>query len=460
LFVWGILALGITLARLCHRNVLWVEEAYPAAAAAQLFHWLTPYLDYVFDKPPGSILVYAMWAAIPGVVQRLAGAAFVLLCSWLAFGFARDVWGRREGRLAAVLMAFHLTFYVPSAVIALAPDLLMVAPHLAAVWLAWRKRWLAAGGTAALAMLFHTKGIIVAAACLMWAPLSMLTSLAGLVLFLMPGYFEQVWDWGLRYSADTFVAHPGTEGAVRTASWLGFHAAAALGTLVYFFKERQGERLKMALWLLVSFLGIAAGSRFFPRYYFLALPCLVLLGARGVCLMPKRWMHAAALALLLIPFLRFGPRYWELAVHGDGDWADTAMNRDSRDAAQRILELARPSDTILVWGYRPDILVYTRLKLGAPFLDSQPLTGVLADRHLSDSAPTYGELAAQNRASLARLRPTWVIDGLGPYNSTLAVGNYSDLADWLSRYEVIFRTRGTIAYRLRKDQASLTGELP
>jgi hypothetical protein len=123
------------------------------------------------------------------------------------------------------------------------------------------------------------------------------------------------------------------------------------------------------------------------------------------------------------------------------------MNRDSRSVARELLGRAEPGDTILVWGYRPDILVYARLPLGAPFLDSQPLTGVLADRHLASSTPTAPDVAAANRTKLRSLSPTWVVDGLGPYNQNLAITAFPDLSGWLSYYEVAWITEGAVVYR-------------
>ena len=48
---------------------------------------------------------------------------------------------------------------------------------------------------------------------------------------------------------------------------------------------------------------------------------------------------------------------------------------------------ANAGDTLFVWGYRPEIYVYTGLPAATRFLDSQPLTGVPADRHLTQSEP-------------------------------------------------------------------------
>lgn len=119
------------------------------------------------------------------------------------------------------------------------------------------------------------------------------------------------------------------------------------------------------------------------------------------------------------------------------------MNHDSREAADRIGR----DGTLMVWGYRPDIFAYTRMKAGTRFLDSQPLTGVLADRHLTNAEVIAPEWAAQNRKELSRTTPTWIVDGLGPYNPTLAISNYPDLKEWLTGYREVGRTRGTIIYR-------------
>jgi hypothetical protein len=257
----------------------------------------------------------------------------------------------------------------------------------------------------------------------------------------LPAMWDQVWRWGAAYSRDTPLASPVREGLVRTLAWCGFQSTAVAGAVWCCWRERSRVLLP---WLALSLVMVCLGLRFSPRYYLVLLPPLVLAGARGLALMPAR-VRWGVLALLLIPAGRFGPRLLNTA-----DWADTAMNRDSAAAARWISGLAKPGDTILVWGYRPDILVYTRLPLGAPFLDSQPLTGVIADRHLTQSKPTFPELATRNRARLAGLSPTWIVDGLGPYNRDLAISNYPDLQAWLARYAEVQRTAGTRIYRLRR----------
>lgn len=424
-----------------------MEEAYPTAAAIQLLDGKSLYQDIWFDKPPLATLTYLLWGARIGVPLRIAGAVFVFLGCLLMYRLARSYWGPPEGRAAALFLGFFLTFGIPSAVMALAPDLLMLAPHIAAVYLAaCRKRPFLSGLAAGVAMLMNPKAVFVLAACALWTGRAWpwlltgfaLPNLAALAWFGRP-YFDEVWKWGAIYSGYGFAW---STGFTRTLNWAGFHAALLVGAAYAFFR---GKRLRVAAWMLLSLVAVAAGWRFFPRYYFQLLPALVLMAARGYTLLGRRrwiiWL------LLLIALVRFGPRYVTLAndaLHQrQSQWSDLAMNQDSRAAS----ELIGHEGTLLVWGYRPDIFVYTRLPAGTRFLDSQPLTGVLADRHLTNSDPTAPEWAAQNRRELIGTQPTWIADGLGLFNPALAITNYPDLREWLASYAEVGRTRYTVIYR-------------
>ncbi len=430
--------------RFTHRDILWVEEAYPSAAAIQLEQSRHLYSDFQFDKPPLSAAVYLLWRGEPGWPLRLAGALYVTLCCLLTWLIARRWWSLTEAWLAALLLAFYLTFGIPAAVMALAPDLLTILPVLGAVLASIHGHSYLAGFCLALAVGCNGKALLL-------LPLAGARGVISFAIFTAIGLigvdsvamWDQVWRWGAAYSRDSPVGSPVREGLMRTLAWCGFQVSAVIGAICFFRRERTHPMRLLAIWTALSLVMVCLGLRFSPRYYLVLLPPVVLAGARGLARMPPgvRW---AVLALLLIPAARFGPRY--AAVNAD--WADTAMNRDSAEASRLIAAQAKPGDTILVWGYRPDILVYTRLPLGTPFLDSQPLTGVIADRHLTRSDATFPELAAHNRQRLSTLAPTWVVDGLGPYNSQLAITNYPDLAAWMSRYGLAGETKGTRIYRL------------
>jgi len=490
--MFAIIAAVVVAARLCHSNVLWADDNLPLAAAMELARGKTLYRDVWFDKPPLVAWIALLWGARAGVALRLAGAAYVLAAAAIAWKFARSKWSPREGLLAAFLVAFFLTFDLPSAVIPLASDMLLILPHLAAIYFAWRGRAFWSGAAAGIGLSCSSKAVFVLAACALWqwrsSPLfsaARTTQRRGSVTrmtegaaarcalllagFLAPNaialgwmwlhgsaadYYRQVWQWGSIYAANTFVANPLTEGAKRTADWLGFHAALMMGAVVAIARDRKWRSV---MWIAIAFAGVIVGLRFFPRYYFLLLPPMTITAARGWALLTNSrlalFARVALIALLAIPFVRFAPGYVRLGRGGTS--SDLAIDRDSQQAGEKLRSLAhfspetRSGDTLFVWGFRPDIFIYSRLPAGTRFLESQPISGVLADRHLFSSTAIAPDFVAPNRAELIAGRPTWVVDGLGVYNPSLALEKQSYLASWLANYRQVDRTGFSILYRLR-----------
>jgi hypothetical protein len=441
-------------ARLCHVGILWAEETLPLAAAQQMRAGKVLYRDIWFDKPPFAPVLYAALGGEAGWRLRLAGALYALLCCWIAWGFARRLWGRREGLWAAGLVGFFLIFDFPSSAIPLAADLLMLAPHMAAVWMAYQRRPLWAGALAGVAFTISPKAVLVLAVCAWWAPSwALLAGFVGVTgaasawmwsAGALAGYWDEVWRWGRIYAGTTFVDAPVKNGLLRTLNWSGFHGAIVIAAaMAWPMIAGKAERRRWTVWLVISVAGVAAGLRFFPRYYFQILPVVVLLAARGFAEMRGRRRVVAL--LLLIPLARFAPTYF-LAAR-DAGWRDIAMDRDSRAAARMVREAAKPGDTLFVWGFRPEIYVYSHLPAATRFLDSQPLTGVPADRHLTQSTPVETEESRARRAELAASRPTFVVDGLGEYNRRLAVTEFGDLRAWMGGYREVGRSAGSVIYR-------------
>jgi hypothetical protein len=263
--------------------------------------------------------------------------------------------------------------------------------------------------------------------------------------------YEEVWKWGRIYAARTFVEDPVRNALARTGAWLGFHAALVIPAIWSWRAARDENRWRWTAWLALSFIAVAAGWRFFPRYFFQILPVMVLLGARGICQLPRTARVSILVVALMVPLIRFGPRYFllarDLATGREHNWVDVAMDRDSREIAALTSSL-KPGP-LFVWGFRPELYIYTGRLAATRFLDSQPLTGVPADRHLIDSAPVAPQLAAANRQELIRSHPTLILDGLSLYNPKLSMEAYPDLHDWLADYEPVARTRATIAYQLK-----------
>jgi hypothetical protein len=273
-------------------------------------------------------------------------------------------------------------------------------------------------------------------------------------------YIESVWRWGLLYAGAPPGDTPVENALIRLANWFGFHAALGLAAVWYFVRARDdGPRARLLAWALVSLAAAGVGWRFSPHYLNQLLPPLAIAGARGVCILvgersaSLRRIGASLLAVTaLVPIVRFGPRYFLLAADDlagrSHAWRDVALDQESRQAAALIRPMTKSGDTIFIWGYRPNIVVYTRLPVASRMWESQPLTGVPADRHLRDALSVDPEWSLENRAELVRSSPSFIVDGLSAYNSRLNITNYDDLAAWFKRYCPADRTGLTTVYRL------------
>jgi len=460
--LFGLLFVLLLTAKLCHIDILWAEEGYGSAGAVQILHGKMIYRDFWFDKPPLAALIYLLWHGRPGFWLRFGGAVYALLCCAAAYRLTSYLWSKREGAYAAALMGFFLIFDLPVSVMTLGPDLLMVLPSLAAVDCAARNRPFRSGLWCSVALATNAKALLIVLVSIIWCGGLWSSFASGFALGCapwlawlavsgsLPEYWRQVWWFGSQYSRDTFLKHPAKDGLLRTLNWAGFHACIVIAAATELWR-REWHNLRWWIWLAAGAAGVVAGERFFPRYYFILLPPILLLAARTIST-SSRGLRFALLALLLIPAIRFGPRYVLLAKDAmtgrEPAWSDIQLNSDSRVVSRRILNARKPADTLLVWGYRPDLFAYTQMPVAGMFLDSQMLTGVIADRHLTDSRPTFPDLAANNRGRLAQQNPTFIVDGLGKLNPALAMTQYADFQNWLkANYTELFQTPMSVVYR-------------
>ncbi len=406
---------AFALLRLAHRDLLWSDEDYHLAAALNILHGKIPYRDFWYDKPPLDAFYYLLIGAHWGWALRVLDAVYVCLACWLAFRLARDLWSEIEGFVAAVLLAFFLAFYLPAAVIPFAADALLIVPQLAAILCVQRRCFVWSGVWGGVGFLVNAKSLFVLATCAAWAATD-----AGWVVFgfavpvivqcsvlvalgAWSGYVTQIWQWGLVYTRSSPAVDVVTNGARRVLDWTGFHAPLIVGAAA-----SRIRNWRLWMWLAISFAAVCLGGRFMPRYFLQLLPALCVIGSRGFVMVWRKNARTAALAwgiLLLIPAVRFGPRYVQLAIDPRPHWADVQLDEDSWAVAEGLAQRRHSGDTLFVWGYRPDIYVYVRLTPPGLFWDSQPLTGVPADRHLTASAPVYGPEAARNRSATCTHSP-------------------------------------------------------
>jgi hypothetical protein len=439
-------------AHLRHSGILWEGDDLPLAAALAMKHGAVLYRDVWFDKPPLVPGVDLLWGAMAGWPLRLAGAIYALIAAWLAGVTAARLWTAREGYIAASLMAFFLTFDTQSAVVPLAADMLLLVPHLAAVYFCARRQPFWCGVAAGVGFLCNAKATFVLAACavLVWPSVPLL--LAGFLVPCMAGalwlvgtgswnaYLDQVWRWSTQYAASPVVLDPVRNGLLRTANWLGFHAALLIGAVLW-WRKSGGPRWKLPVWGAIAYAGVVLGWRFFPRYFILILPPMVTMGAAGLASIRSRALVALTTVALAVPLVRFAPRYISLS-----NWSDLALDEDSRAAAELIHARAAAGSSLYVWGYRPELFVYTGLRPAARYLDSQAMTGVPADRHLTQSTAIVTRGTHEAREELARSHPDFIADGLSLYNPALSMDHYAELRPWLANYREVARSRGTVIY--------------
>jgi hypothetical protein len=255
-------------------------------------------------------------------------------------------------------------------------------------------------------------------------------------------YLDQAWRWPAQYAASPIVADPVWNGVVRTLNWLGFHAVLAIGAAIFWLRRATWKTtLKYLAWAAICYAGVVLGWRFFPRYFLLLLPALTIAAARGLTLLRNRYVIAVAVVAMAVPLVRFAPRYVSLA-----NWNDLALDQDSREASRIAVADSPPDGSLYVWGYRPEMYVYTGLRPATRFLDSQAMTGVPADRHLTQSDVVLTAGTQEAREELARSRPDVLIDGLGLYNPALTMDHYPELRPWLAQYREAARTTGSVVY--------------
>jgi hypothetical protein len=74
------------------------------------------------------------------------------------------------------------------------------------------------------------------------------------------------------------------------------------------------------------------------------------------------------------------------------------------------------------------------------------MTGVPADRHLTQSEIVLTAGTHEAREELARSRPDVLVDGLSQYNPALSMDRYPELRAWLGGYREVARTKGSVVY--------------
>lgn len=543
--VFAVLGISVLL-RLCYAGYLYEDDGLWFTAAEEILRGKVLYREIYFDKPPAIALTYAALFKAFGahlIVIRAFTILYSCLISIVLYQLGRRLYDQTVALLAAVAFAVFSTTYATGHMQSLNTDFLMALPYAAGAGLLIRSaisgqgRLALFGGAltgvafqvnskAALNLVFFgillviTRSLILSRRLGLFA-ISVLGFAAGALPFFiytahggaLEQYWEYVWIWGSRYAAYHPWNYVVVNGLSQTLNYLILNNSLTIGLIVVvalIIRDRAqsppnssvgsltSDRI-LLIWLLVSFLGAAAGGRFYAHYFFQILPGLCLIAARGLRTLKllldqsRRAIQVAVTTAVLSGFfftmVRFHSRTvmltgeWIMGTKAPvaADWYIDQRNAEERMAANVVRDLADggeaidrisaespraggprnrtpegPGDYLFVWGYRPEIYYWSGLLPASGFLSTQPLTGVAADVHLingEDHSLLDDNQTAAARArlvaELSQTRPKYIIDELGFFNSALGIEIFPELREITGQYKNLGATGRFFIYRRR-----------
>lgn len=379
------------------------DEGEYSYAAWILNNGGVPYRDAFMQKPP--MIIYTYWLA-----QRLSDAAcwpprvlaflFVALTAGVTAWVARREYGARCGWIAAWLFAPMMAFPFLSPVAANTekfmnlPLMAVVALHLygrenARPWL-----WLAAGASAACAVLY--KPICLPLLAFVFAVWAVETARqadgwrrvlrfalcagcggaavagAALLFFIRQGALGALWESVVVYNA----AYSAMSGWGSSAfMWQVGHFLKwwwpLIAAAVCFAVVRPPRA-----WYWITLFGLALAVAYKDvncHYYIMLVPFWAVMAAWGITRAParvQRGLAVAAVGLLLlplIPYLRLSPTALVHRFYGQTPFAESPL------AARALADITDPDDRVYVAGSEPQILFYARRRSLTRFVISYPL---------------------------------------------------------------------------------------
>lgn len=186
---------------------------------------------------------------------------------------------------------------------------------------------------------------------------------------------------------------------------------ACLATALSFTPAERRTVLVTVGLLLCAILAVILPGRGFGHYWFFVFGPLLL--ASGTVLAPAaRWLGSRGPGLQRTVLLALGPVLLALPVnHRLTSSRDDVLARQLTDrptvqaAGEKLRELARPGDTLTVWGWRAELHVYSQLPQATREAHTQ---------WLIQEVPQRDYYRRRFLTDLARTQPRFVADAVGP----------------------------------------------
>jgi 4-amino-4-deoxy-L-arabinose transferase-like glycosyltransferase len=412
--------------------ILDVDEAQFAGFADWLIAGGKPYLSSLDTKPLGIYWFYAAIFRIFGRNNMIAVHAVTALWVWATAIFcyltAKELFSKHAGLWAALLYAIFTTTYVPK-FISTSIVVVMMLPLTASIYCAvlWERRralgfmWLA-GVLWAVACLFKYQAginlIVMAIYLLVVRPLiaksareirireflsfvfgGAIVATAYVLYLKSAGVWDDFYYWSIHGSmayigAGAELGHFWMKLAVRGGAFVAssflvwflaaWQSARILGNLdTPGGRERRAQHLVL-VWLILSFVPVVTGGKFYGHYFIQLLPALCILASGPVAGFLERfnWTTSgmgrkAACILLILGIVVPSTGFFAARLAADRIYAAIGEEnpRQYIPIADYIRKNSNEDDTIFVWGFATPIYFFSN-RLGASrFLWCDWLTG-------------------------------------------------------------------------------------
>jgi 4-amino-4-deoxy-L-arabinose transferase-like glycosyltransferase len=398
-------------------RVPYLSEPFEAEQASYAYisnNWgdgTVPYRDYWDNKPPLIYIFYRLVCAFLGYSERGIHLGFVFLSAatiLFFYGLSRRLFSRGFALISTFLYGIFSAGALISGTFAV-PENLEVFFVIAGIYYFWdgcerqkNNRFFIAGVFMGLALMTKQAAVWQITALILFFVLTGLRSttfmLVGwrLILFsfgsvLMPLFFILLFA-GLGSAAEFFncvfiynlffgrlgYIREGFFNLWKALSWTPrenflLWVFAMLGTIIAFSK-RERKTLLIILWICAVVLGLASSVRFYPHYFILAIPVLVILAVyffQIVWDLPGIRGKFLSLIFISVTVCCFSAEQWnwwflytpfESLIKRRGAFARPELYGSREEASAYIKSRTNAEDAVYVWGLWPEVYYASRRK--------------------------------------------------------------------------------------------------
>jgi hypothetical protein len=434
------------------------DEATYSALARRILAGACPYVSAVDHKPVGIEMVYAAVYALPGHLGLHGVRAFFLVLVYLTALLLGEIAARltdpeREknearaiGRTATLAYVLASAWGFASDVQAANTELLLNLPLALAALLCLRAARgdapfsgaALAGALVGLAGLCKYQSALVgggfAAFVFLTAPSAIKRrALPGLAVgftavavgyvgaFVLFGHWDafSYWGWRFNFSYMSILSTRAiVENGLKYTAWTALVWAPLWIAWLRLPRGPAGATPFVLTWLAAAAFAISAGGRFFPHYYLIALPPLVIACAPGLRAIfaeagRRAWIVGGLAALSTAASLVMAWGWYALKP------AARANLSSYTAVASYVREHSQPDDRVFVWGNSPEIYELSDRRMGTRFPFCNYHTGLIWGTPLYDDGAPGAEAHIVPRAwtellaDLHTAPPAFIVDAAG-----------------------------------------------